>query len=148
MSDPEHPFWKAVRGDVPPAPAAKLLGWKVLEATPDSGRIRVQYDAPSSLANPLGTVQGGFVAAMLDDTLGPSLATTLEKNEFGVTIELKTNFVRPAKPGILVGEGRVVHRGSSIAFVEGTLVDADGQLVATTTATMRIVRVGEGGFRV
>ena len=84
---------------------------------------------------------------MLDDTVGPSLATTLEKDEFGVTIELKTNFIRPAKPGILVGEGRVVHRGGSIAFVEGTLTDGDGRLIATATATLRIVRVGEGGFK-
>ena len=147
MSDPDYPFWKAVRGEIPPAPAAKLLGWKVLEATPDSGRIRVQYEATQDLTNPLGNVQGGFVAAMLDDIVGPSLATTLEKNEFGVTIELKTNFVRPARPGILVGEGRVVHRGGSIAFVEGTLTDADGRLVATATATMRIVRVDDGDFK-
>ena len=147
MSDPNHPFWKAVRGEIPPAPAAKLLGWTVVDATPDSGRIRVQYEATADLANPLGNVQGGFVAAMLDDTVGPALATTLEQNEFGVTIELKTNFVRPAKPGILVGEGRVVHRGGSIAFVEGTLVDGDGRLIATATATLRIVRVGDGGFK-
>ena len=105
MGDPEHPFWKALRDELPYPPAAKLLGWKVLEATPDSGRIRVQYEATSAFANPLGNVQGGFIAAMLDDTVGPSLATTLEKDEFGVTIELKTNFIRPAKPGILVGEG-------------------------------------------
>jgi uncharacterized protein (TIGR00369 family) len=147
MSDPDHPFWKALRGELPFPPAAKLLGWKVLEATPDSGRIRVQYEATSALANPLGNVQGGFIAAMLDDTVGPSLATMLEKDEFGVTIELKTNFIRPAKPGILVGEGRVVHRGGSIAFVEGTLTDGDGRLIATATATLRVVRVGEGGFK-
>lgn len=147
MSDPNHPFWKALRGELGMPPAAKLLGWKVLEATPDSGRIRVQYEATADLANPLGDVQGGFVAAMLDDTVGPALATTLGKDEFGVTIELKTNFIRPAKVGKLVGEGRVVHRGTSIAFVEGTLTDAEGKLIATATATLRIVRVGEGGFK-
>jgi hypothetical protein len=63
MSDPDHPFWKALRGELPFPPAAKLLGWKVLEATPDSGRIRVQYEATSALANPLGNVQGGFLWA-------------------------------------------------------------------------------------
>jgi uncharacterized protein (TIGR00369 family) len=147
MSDPRHPFWRAVSGEIPPAPAARLLGWKVLEAKPDSGRIRVQYEVTTAFTNPLGTVQGGIVAAMLDDTLGPALATTLEANEFGPTIELKVNFLRPARPGVFVGEGRVVHRGGSIAFLEGTLAGEDGVLVATATATARIVRVAEGGFK-
>jgi uncharacterized protein (TIGR00369 family) len=144
--DPEHPFWAAVRGDVPPPPAARLLGWKVLEAEPGSGRIRVQFEATEDFTNPLGHVQGGFIAAMLDDTLGPAGATTAGADEFGPTVELKVNFIRPARPGTFVGTGRVVHRGRSIVFLEGELRDDRGELVATATATARIVRVAPGDF--
>ena len=45
MGDGESPFWAAARGEIPPPPAAKLLGWKVLEAEhpvmrthPETGR--------------------------------------------------------------------------------------------------------------
>jgi uncharacterized protein (TIGR00369 family) len=147
MSDGESPFWAAVRGEIPPPPAAKLLGWKVLEAKPGSGRIRVQFEATPEFTNPLGNVQGGFLAAMLDDTLGPALATTFAAQEFAPTLEMKVNFVRPAKPGTLVGEGWVVHRGASVAFLQGELRDSEGHLVATATATARMVQVPPGGFK-
>jgi len=41
----------------------------------------------------------------------------------------------------LTGEGRVVHRGGSVLFMEGTLTAEDGSLVATATATGRVVRL-------
>jgi uncharacterized protein (TIGR00369 family) len=147
MADGESPFWAAARGEIPPPPAAKLLGWKVLEAEPGSGRIRVQFEATREFTNPLGNVQGGFLAAMLDDTLGPALATTFSEQEFAPTLELKINFIRPAKPGMLIGTGRVVHRGGTIAFLEGNLHDSTGDLIATATATARLVQVDSGGFQ-
>ena len=146
MSDTESPFWAAVRGDVPPPPAARLLGWKVLEAVPGSGRIRVQFEASPEFTNPIGNVQGGFLAAMLDDTLGPALATTFEPDEFAPTLELKVNFLRAAKPGTLIGTGQVVHRGRSVAFLQGELHDSSGALMATATATAGLVRVKPGAF--
>ena len=147
MSDGENPFWAAARGEIPGPPCAKLLGWKVLEAVPGSGRIRVQFEATEAFTNPMGNVQGGLLAAMLDDTLGPALATTFAPQEFAPTLELKVNFVRPAKPGTLFGTGWVVHRGGSVAFLQGELHDANGNLLATASATARLIRVESGGFK-
>jgi uncharacterized protein (TIGR00369 family) len=147
VSDPDHPFWGAIRGEIPSPPCAKLLGWKVIEAKPGSGRIRVQFEATRDFTNPMGNVQGGFLAAMLDDTMGPALATTFGKQEFAPTLELKVNFVRPARPGTLIGTGWVVHRGGSVAFLQGELRDADGELVATGSATARLVQLGPDGFK-
>lgn len=88
----------------------------------------------------MGSIQGGFLAAMLDDTLGPALVATLGPGEFAPTLDLTVQFLRPAKPGTLTGTGRVVHRGGSIAFLAGELADGSGRPVATATATARIVR--------
>ncbi len=148
MSDGENPFWAAVRGEVPGPPAAKLLGFKVLEAVPGSGRIRVQFEATDEFTNPIGNVQGGILAAMLDDTMGPALATTFGAHEFAPTLELKVSFVRPGKPGPIFGTGWVVHRGGSVAFLQGELHDAAGELLATGSATARLVRVEPGGFKI
>jgi uncharacterized protein (TIGR00369 family) len=147
MSGRESPFWAAARGEIPPPPCGKLLGWKVLEAVPGSGRIRVQFEATDAFTNPMGNVQGGLLAAMLDDTLGPALATTFAPDEFAPTLELKVNFVRPAKPGALFGTGWVVHRGGSVAFLQGELHDAKGDLLATASATARLIRLEPGGFK-
>ena len=135
------PFWDAVAGRAPQPPAARLLGWELEEVDPEAGTIRVRFEARAEFANPTGAVQGGFLAAMLDDTMGPALVATLEPDQFAPTLELKVNFLRPARPGRLVGTARVVHRGGTVAFLAGELADADGTLVATASATARIVRV-------
>jgi len=114
---------------------------------PERGEIQVAFEASNAFVNPVGNIQGGFLAAMLDDTLGPSLVATLEPDEFAPTIELKVNFLRPAKPGTLIGSGRVVHRGGSIAFLAGELADEAGELVATATATARVVRLNSATSR-
>lgn len=137
----EGPFWDVVDGKIPPPPAAELLGWKVLQVDPEKGTIRVEFEAKRAFLNPVGNVQGGILAAMLDDTMGPALVATLPPGHFTPTLELKTNFIRPAKLGKLIGVGKVVHQTKSVGFLEGALVNEDGDLVATATATVRIVRM-------
>lgn len=133
-------FWESVEGRAPMPTAAKTLGWSLIEANPERGEIEVSFEATDEFLNPAGTVQGGFLTAMLDDTMGPALAATLDDGLFGATLELKVSFLRPAAPGRLVGRGRVVHSGTSIAFLSGELLDESGQAVAVGSATARILR--------
>ena len=121
--------------------AAALLGWQLAAVDPDAGTIEVGFDAGEQFLNPFGAVQGGFLAAMLDDTLGPALVATLDAGQFAVTLELKVSYLRPTRPGPVVGRGRVVHRGGSVAFLEGSL-SADDEVVATATATARVISTG------
>jgi uncharacterized protein (TIGR00369 family) len=131
----------AGRGPMPPA--AELLGWEALSIEP--GRVRVRYTALEAFYNPMGTVQGGFLAAMLDDAMGPALFTLLDEGQHAPTLEMKVSFMRPAYAGPLIAEGRVAHKGRSVAFVEGELRSEDGQLVATATATLRIATANGNG---
>jgi len=96
--------------------------------------------------NPMGNVHCGFGAAMLDDTLGPARATTFAENEFAPTLELKVSCIRPGKPGRVIGTGRVVHRGGSVAFLEGELRSTGDEALATARATARLIDVGLSGF--
>jgi uncharacterized protein (TIGR00369 family) len=144
MSHPPErtgPFWDMLAGRCAPPPAAALLGWTLSWVAPERGEIEVLFDAQDSFTNPIGKIQGGFLTAMLDDTLGPALVATLPGEEFAVTLELKVSFLRPATPGRITGTGRVVHRGGSIAFLAGELRDDAGETLATATATARIIRV-------
>jgi uncharacterized protein (TIGR00369 family) len=87
----------------------------------------------------MGTVQGGILTAMLDDTMGPAASAALGGTAFAQTLELKTSFHRPGRVGKLYGEGRVVHKGRDIVFMEGALKDPEGNLIATASATARII---------
>jgi uncharacterized protein (TIGR00369 family) len=127
----------AAQGKGERPPAAELLGWEALAIEP--GYARVCYTASEQFYNPMGTVQGGFLAAMLDDAMGPALFTLLDEGQHAPTLEMKVSFLRPARAGLLIAEGRVVRRGGSVAFLEGTLSTEGGDIVATATATARIV---------
>ena len=56
---------------MPPAPA--LLGWQALELRRVCAR---RYEAREAFYNPQGAVPGGFLAAMLDDAMGPAVHAT------------------------------------------------------------------------
>jgi uncharacterized protein (TIGR00369 family) len=58
-----------------------------------------------------------------------------------VTIESKTNFLKPARVGVqLIGEAVPVHRGRRIMVWQTTITTSDGTLVAMTVQTQLVLR--------
>jgi uncharacterized protein (TIGR00369 family) len=124
---------------LPMPPVAKTLGWTLRAIDPEGGTIEVGFTAGDAFTNPTGAVQGGFVAAMLDDTMGPAVFAMGRGKIFAPTLDLHVSFLKPARPGRFVGKAKVVSLGKSIAFLEGELFDAGGELVAKSTATARVL---------
>jgi uncharacterized protein (TIGR00369 family) len=122
-----------------PPPSAKLLGWRLLDARPEDGWIKVGFDGKAEFLNPAGFVQGGILSAMLDDTMGPAVMVMTEGKFYTTTISLTVNFMAAAKPGPITGEAKVTQLGKTIAFMEGRLTAADGMLLATATTTARLL---------
>jgi uncharacterized protein (TIGR00369 family) len=123
----------------PKPPCAETLGWTLLSEDPEAGRVRVRFDGSPAFCNPGGAIQGGFLAAMLDDTLGPAVLVATRGASYCATIDLNVSYLAPARPGALIGEGRVVQLGRTIAFLEGELTAPDGTVVARATASARVV---------
>lgn len=130
---------RAIFARFPTPPCAETLGWTLRDADPEAGMIEVGFTGQKAFCNPAGFVQGGFLAAMLDDTMGPAVLVRSDGALFTPTIELKVSFIVPARPGLLIGRGRIVHLGSSIAFLEGSLFGPDEQLLARGSASARLV---------
>ena len=123
----------------PRPPCADTLGWELVEANAETGTIRVAFEGRSEFCNPSGVIQGGFVAAMLDDTVGPTVLVATGGKAYCATIDLHVQFLHPAKVGRLLGEGRIVRLGKTIAILEGELTDSAGTLIAKATASARVV---------
>jgi uncharacterized protein (TIGR00369 family) len=125
--------------DIPTPPSAKLLGWRLLEARPKDGWLKVGFDGKVEFCNPAGFVQGGILSAMLDDSMGPAAFVMSEGKFYTTTISLTVNFIAPAKPGPLVVEAQVTQLGRSIAFMEGRLMAEDGTVLATASTVARVL---------
>jgi uncharacterized protein (TIGR00369 family) len=125
--------------------ASALLGWTLRAIDPSAGTIEVGFTADERFGNPQGFVQGGVVAAMLDDTHGPALFAHVDGQVFPVTIDCNISFIKGAKLGGFVGKGRLVSMGKTIAFTEAELFDQGGELIARGTFTSRLVASTENG---
>ncbi len=126
----------------PAPPAAITLGWELIAEFPDEGRIEIAFRPNATMLNPRGTVQGGFVAAMLDDTMGPAFVSSTGGAEAPVTLDMNVTFVAPVHPGRVIGKGSVIGRTRQTAFLQAELFDEQGKLLARATSTARIRPIG------
>jgi uncharacterized protein (TIGR00369 family) len=130
-------FWKIADGRLPWPPCAKTLGLEFVEIDGDRGTIETKFEAKPEFLNPVGNVQGGFLAAMLDDTMGTALSATLDLDQFAPTVNLNVQCHRPAALGPLKGLGRVMMRGRETCHGSAELWQND-KIVATATGTFVI----------
>lgn len=132
-------FRDIVEGRALPPPSARLLGWRFVALDAAAGTLACAFEATEAFLNPAGVVQGGILASMLDEAMGPVAAAVSGGEVFAQTLEMKISYLRAAHPGPIFGEGRIVQRGREILFLEGRLSDGEGRLLATATATARVV---------
>ena len=107
----------------------------------DGGESTLRYAALPEHRNSHGVTHGGALMTLLDVALATAARSACP--DMGVvTIEMKTSFMRPAPAGedqALVSHGKLLHRTRSLAFVEGAVFDAAGQLCAHATGTFKYV---------
>ena len=107
----------------------------------EGGESELHYAPQPEHLNSFAVTHGGAVMTLLDVVMATA-ARSADPVMGVVTIEMKTSFVRPAKvsPGQkLVAKGLLQHRTRSMAFTEGRVYDAEGQLCAMSTGTFKYV---------
>ena len=106
-----------------------------------AGISRWEWDlADPRLINPFGFVRGGYASVFADALMSSAIGSLLAEGELATTAEMKIAFLQPAAPGRLRGEGRVVRKGSRVAFLEAEIRDAADQLLTTVTSTWTVIR--------
>ena len=105
----------------------------------EGGESVMHYAPRPEHCNSFGVTHGGAVMTFLDVIMATA-ARSVQPGMGVVTIEMKTSFMRPAPAGAsLLGLGRLLHRTRSMAFTEGRVLDAQGQLCAHATGTFKYV---------
>jgi len=129
---------KMLRGEAPPPPAGRLLGFVLKEVEP--GRAVFEMKADERHHNPMGTLHGGIYCDLADAAMAYAYAATLGEGETFTTVELKINFFRAVRKGKLTAEARVVRAGANLGYVECDVKDGEGKLVARASSTCMKLR--------
>lgn len=126
-------------------PAVRLLGHDLLACDREAQSVRVAYEARAEFCNPMGQVQGGFLATMLEQAMIDAAYCAAGLDAGTVTLELETQFLSPGCPGPILAEARVTRLGRSIAFLSGQLQDGRGTaLLAGSAVALLQARSGTG----
>ena len=124
---------------LPAPPIQQALDFRIVHV--ERGRTVFAGTPKFEYYNPLGSVHGGYIAALLDSCMACAVHSTLERGYSYATIEIKINYVRAisSDTGEVRAEGKVINAGKRIATAEGRLVDSAGKLYAHGTTTCLIV---------
>lgn len=125
----------------PPPPCSQTLGFRSARVEADT--VVLEYEPGANLLNPIGTLQGGIVAAILDDVFSVAILARLDPDDSAPTVEMKVSYLRPVLAGRVRGIGRVLRQGRGMAFVEAELQSLDGVLLAKASASV-VIRRGQG----
>lgn len=125
-------------GELDAPPISHLTGLRPTEVS--EGAATFVLPTTPWLTSPLGTVQGGATALLADTVLATAVQTTIPSRTAYVPLDLKVNYLRPvfADGRDLVGTGRVVHRGRTLAVANAEILNADGKKVAVAAGTALI----------
>lgn len=123
-------------------PSSRLLGFEFIDASVAGGWAEMAFHPTLEMTNRIGSVQGGYVAAMLDDAMG---FAGLIHRRFEVllpTLQLTTTFLKPTPPGRVLGRGEVVRMGRNTALLSATLRLPNGTPLASAigAAAVKVVK--------
>lgn len=121
-----------------PAPASAHLGQALHEIDTDEGWVRIGYSLSDAHFNRYGAIHGGVIACVMDDVVATAAGLVAQWGEIAPTLEMKVSYLNQAGAGAHTAEARVVKRGKTILFLEGTLQNEAGKTIATASATIMI----------
>ena len=103
------------------------------------GASEIKVKVTKGLTQSAGFAHGGVATSLVDSAVGLALCTLLQPRESITTIELKVNFLAPAKPGLLKAKGWIIHKGKRTAVGESEVKDQRRKLIAKGLVTYMIL---------
>ncbi|MDD2900854.1 MAG: PaaI family thioesterase [Syntrophales bacterium] len=107
---------KNIRARLAANPFIKFMGIQA----PQLGRGYAQFVLPfkGELANSIGLLQGGAIAALADEAVAFALYSLVKEGETINTVEMKINFLAAVKEGEVEAAARITKRGRTISLGE------------------------------
>ena len=134
----------ALVAGVPPEMRSRLPPPCLLDMQPEpveyveGERLVMRFPVLERYQNPFGYMQGGFVLAAIDNTIGPFSFLIAPPS---VTGQITINYVRPVAPDQthLTCVATVLERTRRTLYLTGRAFGSDGKLAAIAQATCQIL---------
>jgi len=124
--------------DLTHSPYQRFLGLILLRAEDGLVEIRLPFREEFLRADDSDWLHGGIISALIDIAGDYAIVT---KTGVGVpTIDLRIDYLRPARRGDLVAVGRITKVGRTIGFADVEIRDTNGELVAIGRGVYAIPR--------
>jgi uncharacterized protein (TIGR00369 family) len=131
---------KMIAAELPFPPLLHTLDFKLSSIQP--GRAEFTFQPQEFHFNPLGSVHGGVITAVLDSAMGCTLHSVLPLGIGYTTIDIKVNFLKSIsiKTGLMRATGAIINQGNRTALLEARLIDENDKLYAFATSTCMILK--------
>ena len=114
-------------------PYVGLLGFEFVRA--GRGAATFALDVREELTRMGGILHGGAVVSLLDTAAAFAVHTVIEPDARTVTVDLTVHFLRPASDGRIEAHARVLRRGRRVCILSVEALDANAEIIATSTMT-------------
>lgn len=102
----------------------------------DIGSALVRLEAGNCHLQPLGIVHGGVLATMIDTATFWAVFMRIPEDAGLVNIDLKLNYLKSLKSGVLTAEGRAIRSGKTISYAEASVFNENRELIAHGTSSL------------
>jgi uncharacterized protein (TIGR00369 family) len=103
--------------------------------------LRLSFSTRPEYANPHNSVNGGILAAMLDDAMNCLILAQTGGSKLQVSTDLHTSFFRPAPIGPRVTVvARIDRMGRSVAFTSAEALNDKGEVLARAVHTAAFIQ--------
>jgi uncharacterized protein (TIGR00369 family) len=116
----------------------ELMGIKIIDYS--EGEAILEMDIDARFWNPMGIAHGGVFCDLADAAFGVTFFSTLNDGEAFTTINLQINFLKSIKKGKITAKAKMVRRGKRVGFMECTISDSAGNLLASATSSCLVVQ--------
>lgn len=112
----------------------KHLGLLVEEIRPGWVRVRLPFK-PEFLGDPFRkALHGGVISTVVDATAGAAALSTLPYGSRCSTVDMRVDYLLPARPQELIAEGTVLRSGNQVAVINVEVFQGENQRIATGRA--------------
>ena len=114
-----------------------LMGIRFVETAPE--RVVAELEWREDLTTIGGALHGGALMAFADTVGAAATVINLPPGASTTTLESKTNFFAPGRPGVVRAESTPLHRGKRTHVWQTRVTDAAGRLLSLTTQTQMVL---------